>query len=119
MPLELSVGKCIVLILPPQIKTDKNGYLLDSTQWDLEIAKIIANLESIEMTSDHWEVVDYVRQFYNDFQKSPSIRPLVKYLSKSLGKEKGNSLYLQILFPEGPAKQATKIAGLPKPARCI
>ena len=105
--------------LPVNIKTDKNGYLLDSSQWDIEIAKIIAELETIDMTNDHWEVVDYVRQFYNEFQKSPSIRPLVKYLSKSLGKEKGNSLYLQILFPEGPAKQATKIAGLPKPARCI
>ncbi len=105
--------------LPTHIKTDENGYLLDSSQWDSAIAKIIAELENIDMTNDHWEVVDYVRQFYNEFQKSPSIRPLVKYLSKSLGKEKGNSLYLQILFPEGPAKQATKIAGLPKPARCI
>ncbi|MCM4930574.1 TusE/DsrC/DsvC family sulfur relay protein, partial [Escherichia coli] len=23
------------------------------------------------------------------------------------------------LFPKGPAKQATKIAGLPKPVKCI
>ncbi|PHS15287.1 MAG: sulfurtransferase TusE [Kangiella sp.] len=105
--------------LPSHIQTDKNGYLLDSSQWNIEIAKIMAELETIDMTNDHWEVIDYVRQFYNEFQKSPSIRPLVKYLAKSLGKEKGNSLYLQILFPEGPAKQATKIAGLPKPARCI
>ncbi len=105
--------------LPAHIQTDKNGYLLDSAQWDLELAKIIASIESITMTDDHWQVIDYVRKFYNEFQKSPSIRPLVKYLAKSLGKEKGNSLYLQILFPEGPAKQATKIAGLPKPARCI
>ena len=105
--------------LPVNIKTDKNGYLLDINQWNRELALTIAQIEEIEMTEDHWEVVDYVKKFYDEFQKSPSIRPLVKYLAKSLGKEKGNSLYLQILFPEGSAKQATKIAGLPKPARCI
>jgi tRNA 2-thiouridine synthesizing protein E len=40
-------------------------------------------------------------------------------MAKALGEDKGNSLYLYTLFPKGPAKQATKIAGLPKPARCI
>ena len=104
--------------LPNHIQTDKNGYLTDSHQWNTDIAQQIALLESIEMTEDHWQVVKYVREFYDEFNTSPSIRPLVKYLRKVLGEDKGNSLYLQILFPEGPAKQATKIAGLPKPARC-
>ena len=35
------------------------------------------------------------------------------------GEEKGNSRYLQRLFPGGPAKQISKIAGLPKPVKCI
>lgn len=104
--------------LPSHIQTDKNGYLTDSSQWNEEIAIQIAALENIEMTEDHWQVVRYVRQFYQEFNTSPSIRPLVKYLKKVLDEDKSNSLYLQILFPEGPAKQATKIAGLPKPARC-
>jgi tRNA 2-thiouridine synthesizing protein E len=104
--------------LPNHIQTDKNGYLTDSHQWNMDIAQQIAELETIKMTKDHWQVVKYVRQFYEEFNTSPSIRPLVKYLRKVLGEDKGNSLYLQILFPEGPAKQATKIAGLPKPARC-
>lgn len=104
--------------LPENIKTDANGYLKDADQWNMEIACIIAKLENIEMTDDHWQVVKYVRQFYLEFNTSPSIRPLVKYLKSVLDEDKSNSLYLQILFPEGPAKQATKIAGLPKPARC-
>ncbi|MCF6193646.1 MAG: TusE/DsrC/DsvC family sulfur relay protein [Kangiellaceae bacterium] len=104
--------------LPNYIRTDKNGYLTNNQQWNMDIALQIAELETIEMTEDHWQVVKYVREFYEEFNTSPSIRPLVKYLRKVLGEEKGNSLYLQILFPEGPAKQATKIAGLPKPARC-
>ncbi len=104
--------------LPAHIETDKNGYLLDYQQWDESIAEIIATAEGIAMTAEHWQVVKYVRDFYLEFKKSPSIRPLVKYLKAKIGEEKASSLYLQMLFPEGPAKQATKIAGLPKPARC-
>jgi len=104
--------------LPANIKTDANGYLKDANQWNMEIASIIAELENIEMTEEHWQVVKYVRQFYLEFNTSPSIRPLVKYLKSVLGEDKSSGLYLQILFPDGPAKQATKIAGLPKPARC-
>ncbi|MBV1908143.1 MAG: TusE/DsrC/DsvC family sulfur relay protein [Kangiellaceae bacterium] len=104
--------------LPDNIQTDANGYLRDSSQWTEEVAKVIAQIEQIELSDDHWEVITWVRKFYQDFNKSPSIRPLVKYLKTVLPEEKSNSLYLQILFPEGPAKQATKIAGLPKPARC-
>jgi tRNA 2-thiouridine synthesizing protein E len=101
-----------------QLKTDKEGYLQNPEQWTEAIACLIAQKESIELTDDHWQVIRYVRQFYIDFNTSPSIRPLVKYLQKVLPEDKSNSLYLQILFPEGPAKQATKIAGLVKPARC-
>lgn len=105
--------------LPNDIPTDKEGYLLHSEQWSRELAPIIAAKEQIELSKEHWEVIDYVRAFYEEFSTSPSIRPLVKYLAKQLGEEKGSSLYLYKLFPKGPAKQATKIAGLPKPKRCI
>lgn len=104
--------------LPEHIKTDAEGYLLDVSQWSESLAKLIAEQEDIKLTKDHWQVIHYVRQFYQEFNTSPSIRPLVKYLSTVLPSEKTGSLYLQVLFPEGPAKQATKIAGLPKPARC-
>ncbi len=98
---------------------DKEGYLTDSSQWNEDVAKAIADDEDLDLTDDHWQVVHYVRNFYEEFNTSPSIRPLVKYLQNEWSSEKGNSIYLALLFPEGPAKQATKIAGLPKPARCI
>ncbi|NVK21572.1 MAG: TusE/DsrC/DsvC family sulfur relay protein [Kangiellaceae bacterium] len=101
------------------LERDKQGYLTDSSQWNEQIAVEIADDEDIDLTDDHWQVIWYVRKFYEEFNTSPSIRPLVKYLSKEWSSKKGNSIYLHILFPEGPAKQATKIAGLPKPARCI
>jgi len=108
-----------VLFNGQQYPTDNQGYLLDSTQWSKDLAVEIAKLESVEMTDSHWQVVFFVREFYLEFNTSPAIRALVKAMQKKFGADTVNSRYLYRLFPEGPAKQATKIAGLPKPARCI
>ena len=102
-----------------EIATDAQGYLLDSTIWNDQLAQAIAQLENITMSDEHWQVVYFVRDFYEQFNTSPAIRALVKAMEKKYGKEKISSRYLYRLFPDGPAKQATKIAGLPKPARCI
>lgn len=102
-----------------QIETDVDGYLLDINQWNKDVAIAIAKLENIELTEAHWEVIDFVRGFYQEYNTSPAIRMLVKALALKLGTDKGNSRYLQGLFPDGPAKQATKLAGLPKPAKCL
>jgi tRNA 2-thiouridine synthesizing protein E len=102
-----------------KIETDANGYLKDHTQWQQELANIIAQNESIELTPAHWEVILFVREFYEEYDTSPAIRILVKSLKDKFGPDIGNSRYVQRLFPKGPAKQATKIAGLPKPAKCL
>ncbi len=101
-----------------RISTDAHGYLRQRSDWNETVAEIIAAQEGITLTTEHWQVIGYVRAFYEEYQSSPAIRPLVKYLAQHWGPEKGNSLYLHKLFKE-PAKQATKIAGLPKPARCV
>ncbi|MGO2477187.1 MAG: TusE/DsrC/DsvC family sulfur relay protein [Pseudoalteromonas sp.] len=101
------------------ITTDKQGYLLDSNDWSEALAPVIAEQENITLSESHWEVIHFVRDFYLEYNTSPAIRMLVKAMAKALGEDKGNSIYLYKIFPKGPAKQATKIAGLPKPARCI
>ncbi|MCU1788440.1 sulfurtransferase TusE [Pectobacterium polaris] len=101
------------------IATDAQGYLMDSTEWSETLAPVLAEQEGIVLTEPHWEVVRFVRNFYQEFNTSPAIRMLVKAMAQKYGEEKGNSRYLYKLFPKGPAKQATKIAGLPKPVKCI
>lgn len=101
------------------IETDAQGYLKNSGDWQEALAPILAEQESITLTEAHWEVVRFVRAFYEEFNTSPAIRMLVKAMAQKYGEEKGNSRYLYRLFPKGPAKQATKIAGLPKPVKCI
>ncbi|MFT5813993.1 MAG: tRNA 2-thiouridine synthesizing protein E [Psychroserpens sp.] len=101
------------------IATDKQGYLLDFTQWDEEVAVLLASTDEIELLEAHWEVIRFVRGFYLTYNTSPAIRALTKAMKAEFGEEKASSRYLYRLFKEGPAKQATKYAGLPKPARCI
>lgn len=102
-----------------QFPTDPQGYLLNSTIWNEKLAAYIAQLESITLSDEHWQVIHFVRAFYIEFNTSPSMRTLIKALQRELGKDKINTRYLYRLFPDGPAKQATKIAGIPKPTHCI
>lgn len=101
------------------IESDEEGYLVNLSDWNRDLAVLIAADEEIEMTDDHWEVIDFLRQYYEDFQIAPAVRVLTKAIKKSMGPEKGNSAYLYELFPYGPGKQACKIAGLPKPTGCV
>ncbi len=101
------------------IETDEEGYIQDISLWNEELAGLIAQEEEIEMTGEHWEVVNFLRDYYEEYQIAPAVRVLIKAIAKKLGPEKGNNKYLYVLFPYGPAKQACKIAGLPKPTGCV
>ena len=109
----------MIIVQGKQIETDAFGYLLNIADWNEDVAKHIAQLEGVELTEAHWEVIYFVRDFYQEYNTSPAIRMLVKAMSEKLGVDKGNSRYLQRLFPDGPATQATKLAGLARPAKCL
>lgn len=98
---------------------DEEGYLLNLDDWSSELAHHLARQEDIELTDAHWEIITLLRNFYQEFEVSPAMRPLIKAVSKQLGAEKGRSIYLMTLFPGSPPKLAAKIAGLPKPANCL
>jgi tRNA 2-thiouridine synthesizing protein E len=100
-------------------ETDEEGYLVNLGDWNEDVAAFLAQQEKIDMAENHWQVVNFLREYYNDYQIAPAVRVLTKAIGKKLGADKGNSKYLYELFPYGPAKQACKIAGLPKPTGCI
>ena len=102
-----------------KFETDEEGYLVNLADWNEEIANAIAREEKVDMSPNHWEVVNFLREYYNEFQIAPAVRVLTKAIGKKLGPDKGSSQYLYELFPYGPAKQACKIAGLPKPTGCV
>ncbi|WP_444941451.1 TusE/DsrC/DsvC family sulfur relay protein [Microbulbifer sp. ZKSA004] len=102
-----------------EIPLDKEGYLRNLSDWSRDAALQLANAEGIELTEEHWQVIELLQEFYREFELSPAMRPLVKYIGQHLGAEKGRSIYLMQLFPPSPAKVASKIAGLPKPTNCL
>lgn len=101
------------------IETDEEDYLINLNDWNEEIAKHLANKDELELTENHWEVIRFLREYYDEYQIAPAVRVLTKAIGKKLGPEKGNSKYLYELFPYGPAKQACRFAGLPKPTGCV
>ncbi|MBI1425193.1 MAG: TusE/DsrC/DsvC family sulfur relay protein [Gammaproteobacteria bacterium] len=100
-------------------EVDEEGYLADLNQWDKDIAVEMAKIDDCELTENHWEVINFLREYYEEYQIAPAVRVLTKAIGKKLGPDKGNSKYLYELFPYGPAKQACKYAGLPKPTGCV
>lgn len=101
------------------IALDKDGYLINLSDWDNEVATALAAQEKISLTAAHWEIIALLQEFYREFEISPAMRALVKYTEKKHGSEKGRSIYLLQLFPPSPAKTASKIAGLPRPTNCL
>lgn len=101
------------------IALDDDGYLCDLNDWSAEVAEALAAESGIKLSSEHWEVLEALRNFYAEFQLSPATRPLVKYIALKLGVEKGNSAHLNRLFNGTPAKLGARLAGLPKPTNCI
>jgi tRNA 2-thiouridine synthesizing protein E len=101
------------------IEVDGEGFLKNIDDWNKEVAIEIASKENIELSDAHWEIIKTVREFYKEFDLSPSMRALVKRTQQIYGAEKGCSIYLLQHFPSSPAKTISKIAGLPKPANCI
>ncbi len=102
-----------------QIPTDEEGYLANLEDWTRDVAEAMAANEDCSLTESHWEVISFLREYYQEYEIAPAVRILTKAIGKKLGKDKGNSKYLYELYPNGPAKQACKYAGLPKPTGCV
>ena len=100
-------------------EVDEEGYLLKVTDWTPDIAKAMSDEDSIELSPEHWEVINFLQAYYKEYEFAPAVRVLTKAIAKKLGNDKGNSRYLYSLFPYGPAKQGCRFAGLPKPTGCV
>ena len=99
--------------------TTNDGFLLDHESWTPAVAEELAASIATNLTEAHWEIIHYIRGYFERFRHLPNNRMFVKAVQKELGDEKGNSRYLNGLFPGSPVKWACLIAGLPKPPGCL
>lgn len=100
------------------IEKTGNGYLVDTNDWNEDIAKEIAAASGIaELTQRHWDLLHYLREEYFDNGGSqPNERHMAKAMTERWGESIGTK-ELYDLYPMQPSKQATKIAGLPETKR--
>ncbi len=97
------------------IPVDADGHLVNTDDWSEGLALSIADAEGISMTDAHWEIVNFVRDYYRQFQTTLALKPLVAEVGKKLGPGKGSTKYLYQLFADKPTRLANKIGGLPRP----
>lgn len=100
------------------IKVHKSGNLYDPSAWSEEMATVLADKEGVTLTEGHWEVIRYLRGYYFKYGITPMVRLLIDSIHEVCGEDKANKEYLYTLFPEGPARQGSRIAGLPAPQGC-
>ena len=94
------------------LELNEEGYLTDRSGWNRHVATEIAKEEGIDLTGDHWKVLDFIEKDFAEKNTVPGMRRLNK-----VGGIPTKDLYR--LFPNGPIKKAARIAGFPKPASCV
>ena len=96
-----------------ELEIDEDGFIQEPEKWDKAVAEDIAKTEdAYPMGDNHWKVVDYLRNYFLEFEIAPPIRMITRQTGIDL-----KTIYK--LFPGGPAKGACKVAGLPKPTGCV
>lgn len=97
------------------VERTENGYLVNATDWNEDIATALFAEEGIEPTQEHWDVVKYVRQETLDGNE-PNERSIMKAMGKLWGR-KVSSKEMYEMFPLMPSKQGLKIGGCPQSTR--
>lgn len=104
---------------PMQFETDHLGFLKNARDWDETWCAKQARQQGLTLSESDWQIVVALREFYFEYDLSPAMRPLVKYLKNRFGAEVGTSIYLMQRFGESPARMLALLAGLPKPKNCL
>lgn len=92
---------------------DAEGYLIEPQDWNEGLAAEFARQENIQLSDEHWMVVNFMREYFEEHQVAPDARFVIKHLNQNLEGASRNKLFE--LFPYGYVKQACKIAGMKRP----
>ena len=100
------------------LEATSTGYLVNADEWNDEVGKAIALTDGLELTQDHWDVIEYLRDaYFNHNGELPNNRTILKAMQDKWPGRKVDNKTLFDLFPGNPSKQAGKIAGLPESMR--
>jgi tRNA 2-thiouridine synthesizing protein E len=94
------------------VEVDVDGFLVNPSDWNRDIAAAIAADAGIELNDRHWQVIEFARKDNEAMGTPPGVRRITKNTDVSM-----KEMYQ--LFPGGPGVLAAKIAGLTKPKGCV
>ncbi|KVW99682.1 TusE/DsrC/DsvC family sulfur relay protein [Thiobacillus denitrificans] len=92
---------------------DEEGYLIEPGEWNEDLAVHLARMENVKLTAAHWDVIRFMREYYEAHQVAPDARYVIKHLSQHFGADARNALFK--MFAYGYVKQVCKIAGMKRP----
>jgi len=101
-----------------RIETDPQGYLCNLAQWSEEFAEEIAGRDGLRLYNDHWELIWYFRDYYDENETAPTMHSMVKTLGKKDAhhhEKKAYEKHVYSLFPKDPIHEICKLSGLPMP----
>lgn len=98
-----------------EVLTDPEGYILNMDEWSEGYAVALAEQEGLALTDEHWQVIRFIREYYDEHNVQAPVRDMVKHFREAWGEARGNSRYLHDIFPMGgPQKQGNRLAGIRK-----
>ena len=102
-----------VMVDGKEVLTDGEGYIVYLDHWSEGFVYAQAEVEELELTDEHWEVIRFLREYYQTHGVQCEVRKMIKHFKTVWGKEKGSNRYLHEIFPRGgPQKQGNRLAGL-------
>ena len=97
------------------LHVDAEGYLIEPESWDETAALQLAQSEGVELTDEHWQVIRFMREYYDEHRVAADARFVIKFMEEEMGMGRKARNYLFKLFPYGYVQQACKIAGMKRP----
>ncbi|MCP4284999.1 MAG: TusE/DsrC/DsvC family sulfur relay protein [Gammaproteobacteria bacterium] len=96
-----------------EIQLNDKGYLVNFEDWDINVAETLAGMDKLTLTRCHWVAIDFMREFYRQFEIPPSPRVLLKAVGNQIYENGCSRRDLDRIFPNGGCKHACRLAGLP------
>jgi len=99
------------------IPRDSSGFIKNTNMWSMDFALEVANECSLNLTNQHWQIINLIRDLYEKTQKVPELRTVLKYFRINNPQLNIDRKYIYNLFPYGYGQQACKIAGMREPKK--
>ena len=104
-----------VLVDGKEVLTDQEGYILNMDEWSEGFAHAQAEQEKLVLTDEHWDVIHFIRTYYEEHNVQAQVRDMIRHFREAWGPERGNNHHLHEIFPMGgPQKQGNRVAGIRK-----